>query len=167
MALDTFISGRYAHTYNSVDTGITDDDGYALEQQTVEELIDDSDAYGGTIIDWIWRGRNVTLEYTGKAYKAGSIVPYTIVSSALGILTNAANPIGRLASNLAVASVLTAVANTPAEASPASLTASKALLAPGYPVKLLFTTKLRKVPVKLQLLPYDAGSGVLRHFSMT
>jgi hypothetical protein len=164
MALDTFIAGRYAGTYNAVDVGITDD-GYTLQQELMQEVIDESDAFGGTMLDYIYRGGNAFMRFTSKAYKPGSVSPFWPFG-ALGVGMTTAAPIGRLASNIAAAMVLTAVANTPAAAAPASLTASLAILAPNYSGELLYNSKLRKVPVRLQFLP-SVSTGTLTWFTMT
>jgi hypothetical protein len=156
MALDTFIAGRYSQTYNAVDTGITEE-GYTLSQDSAAHLINNTDAYGDSIIDWVYRGGNVTLQFESKAYKAGSMTPFW-PWGAMGVMSTAAAPIGRLASDVASAMVLTSTAATPAVTSPATLTASKSILAPNSPANLLFNSKVRNVPIRLQLLPYLSSS---------
>jgi hypothetical protein len=84
----------------------------------------------------------------------------------LGVIFTAAAPIARLASAVAAAMVLTSTANTPAAASPASLTGSLSILAPNYPGSLLFDSRLREVPVRLALLP-SVNSGTGTHFTTT
>ena len=166
MALETLVAGYYSHTYNSVATGITRE-GYRLEQQVREELVDETDLYGNSIIDFVYRGGNVYLEYLSKAYKAGAITPFW-PWGALGEMFATATPIGRLASAVAAAAVLTATANTPAATSPATLTGTKAILAPGQSGSLSYNSKIREVPTRLILLPYDTGSnGSIRWFAMT
>jgi hypothetical protein len=64
--------------------------------------------------------------------------------------------IGRLRYDLSQALVLTAIAGTPAASSPATLTASQAILAANFPWKLLFGPTLRKFPLRMDLLPYTA-----------
>lgn len=156
MALDTFIAGRYSSTYNAVDVGITER-GYELQQDSSAALVNQTDAFGDSIIDWVYRGGNVALQFIGKAYKAGAITPFWPWGT-LGKLSTAAAPLGRLASDVASAMVLTSVASTPAATSPATLTASKSILAPNNPATLLFNSELRNVPIRLQLLPYLASS---------
>lgn len=163
MALDTFVAGRYSGAYNSVDVGITQE-GYTLQQDSDGELINETDAYGGSVIDWVFRGGNSFLQFESKAYKAGSISPFW-PWGALGVMLAAAAPIGRLASDAAVSMVLSAVANTPAAAAPASLTGTKSLLAPNNPASLLFNSKVRNVPVRLQLLPYLISTGTYGWFT--
>lgn len=156
MALDTFIAGRYSGTYNSVDVGITEN-GYTLTIDSSAQMINQTDAYADSVIDWVYRGGNAHLQFESKAYKAGSITPFW-PWGALGVLRTNAAPIGRLASDVASAMILTATAATPAAASPASLTASKSILAPNNPASLLFDARVRNVPVRLQLLPYASSS---------
>jgi hypothetical protein len=164
MALDTFIAGRYSGTYNSVDVGITDD-GYELEQTSSADMIDSSDAYGDSILDWVYRGGNVSLGFTSKAYKAGAITPFW-PWGAMGVMLTAAAPLSRLASDVAKSMVLTAVANTPAAAAPATRTGSLSILSPNSPAKLLYNSKLRQVPIQLSLLP-SLSSGTVTWFTQT
>jgi len=53
MALDTFVAGRYSGAYNSVDVGITSQ-GYELDVESRWESIDESDAYGLSLIDGVF-----------------------------------------------------------------------------------------------------------------
>ncbi len=59
---------------------------------------------------------------------------------------------GRLASAVAAATVFSSTSGTPAASAPASVTAALSILAPGYDVNLLYTSKVRKVPVDLEIL---------------
>jgi hypothetical protein len=156
MALDTFIAGRYSNTYNGTDTGITEQ-GYELQVEFGSEDIAESDAYGTSLIDWVYRGGKTYLQSESLAYKAGSITPFFPWNGTVGRM----GIVGRLASDVALATVLTATAGTPAAATPATLTASKSLLAPNNPARLLFNSKLRKVPIRLALLPYDSGGNII------
>lgn len=159
MSLDTFVSGRYSSTFNSSDCGITQQ-GYTLQQDSAAELINQTDAYGDSVIDWVYRGGNVFLQFESKAYKAGSVAPFWPYYT-LGKLSGSANPIGRLASSIAASMVLTSTANTPAASAPATLTGTYALLAPNSPANLLFDSRVRNVPVRLQFLPYASGSDTI------
>lgn len=165
MALDTIIAGRYSGTYDAVDVGITQN-GYELEQGSSAEMVDETDAFGGSAIDAVYRGGNVFCTFESKAYKAGSITPFW-PWGAMGVLLTAAAPLGRLASAVADAFVLTAVAATPAAAAPATLTGTLAILAPNQSARLLYSSKVRNVPVRLQFFPYDATGGTFRWFAQT
>jgi len=177
MALDTFIAGRYSSTFNSVDTGITDQ-GMELTLDSELEDIGESDAYGLTVIDGIYRGGNCFLQFNSLAYKAGSLGafwPYGGAINGAGVLgiiydpNQIGNllPIGQLASNIAKAHVLTSTTGTPAASSPATLTGPKALLAKNFNGKLLFNSKLRTVPVRLRYYPYQDGTSILRFLATT
>lgn len=161
--LGMLIDGRYACTYDAVDIGFTEN-GFDLIQSVREEVIDESDQYGGAIIDYFYRGGNCQLRADSKEYKAGSIAPYWPFGAA-GQMVVATNPIGIRASDVASAAVLTSTPNTPAAAAPATLTATYAILAPGQQSTLLFNSKLRRVPIFLQLLPYTSGSNVVWYSS--
>ena len=139
-----------------MDVGITEQ-GYELQQDSKSEDISESDAYGASLIDWIYRGGNVSLQFESLAYKAGSRTPFWPWNATLGRM----GVIARLASDVALAMVLTATAATPAAATPATLTASKAILAPNNPARLLFHSKLRKVPVRLACFPSDSGGNII------
>lgn len=153
MALGTFIAGAYTATYNAVGTGITDG-GYEVEQTAKAEMIDKSDVYGDTLLDAIYRGGECTCQFTSKEYMAGSLaVFWPWGGAAMGAFITAAMPIAVLASSIAKPLILTATANTPAAAAPATLTAPLALLAFNYPAKLLYDSRLRTLPIRLQLLP--------------
>lgn len=158
-----FIAGRYSSTFNSVDTGITRN-GYRLRQRLRAELIDETDAYGNSLIDFVWRGGAVSIQFNSKAYKAGSVTPFYSWGS-LGVLSSTAAPISRLASDVGLALVLTATASTPAAAAPATLTASKAITGPDFQGELLYDSRIREVPIELQLIPYVSTNVIW--FSMT
>lgn len=165
MALDTFIAGRYSGTYNSVDVGITRD-GYEITLDAEYEDLGETDAWGLSVIDSVWRGGNCFVQFTSTAYKAGVITPFWPFGMALGGLANAANPIGRLASDMALAFVLTSTAATPAVATPATLTVTKALLAKNSNGRLMFNSKLREVPIRLRCYP-NTASGNTSFFTLT
>lgn len=133
--------------------GVTEG-GYTLGIVTHGEEISESDAYGQSLIEIIYRGATYTLTLNSLEYKAGSIAGFSF----FGTLGTLGTPMGRLGSALAGAVVLTSTASTPAASTPASLSATRAILAPGYNVDLLFNSKLRRVPLQLRLLPSDAGT---------
>ena len=166
MALGTFIAGRYTATYNAVGTGLTDA-GYEVEQTAKAEMIDKSDGYGDTLLDWIYRGGESTIQFSSKEYMAGSLAAFwPWGGGASGTLITSSVPIATLASTVAKPIVLTSTTGTPAATAPASLTAPLALLAPNYAAKLLFDSRLRVVPIRLQLLP-STTTGVTTWFTTT
>ena len=164
MAIETPIAGAYTTTWNAVAIGFTED-GFNLSMEAKAELVNNTDLYGDTIIDLIYRGGNCYLDTVAKIYKAGSTGPWWPYG-ALGTIATSAAPIGRLGSAIAQALVLTAVAATPAAATPATLTASKAILPPDNQLSLTFTSKLRKVPLRWLALPSES-TGTITVFATT
>lgn len=163
MALGTFIAGRYSGTYNAQDVGMSRQ-GYELEVQPKEEVINESDLYGLSTIDWIERGADWFLQFESKEYKAGSLAAFLQRwggAANMGLLANATYPIARLASANAQPMILTSTTGTPAATSPATLTAASSLLAPGYNPRILFDSRLRHVPIRLALLPYTSSQNTI------
>ena len=160
MAIEIFAVGPYSGTWNAVALGLTEG-GYTITHSMKAEEINQSDLYGRTMLDYIWVGADVSCEFTCLAFTKGTPVlnPYT---ASLYQLWSTAKPIGTLASDLALPLVLTATANTPAATlGPATLTATKAVLAPNYSSTHLYDAKLRKLPLRLQFLPYTSSSTLI------
>lgn len=158
MALATFIAGAYTATYNSVSTGPSKD-GYRLTMTNSQQLIEESDTYGGSLIEMIYRGGSMRIGFTALAYSSGvnCLWPY---GATLYTLATASAPIGRLASDVALSFVMSATANTPAASTPASITATKAIIPAGFSTELLYDSRLREVPVQLQFIPTASGGTI-------
>ena len=140
-----------------MDLGITED-GYEITYTPHAEQINQSDAYGATLIDLVFRGVDVSIMLNSLEYKTGpksAIWPWGTLGT-MGV-------IGRLGSAISLSLVLTATASTPAAAEPATLTAARSILAPENNVNLLFTSKLRRVPIRFVCLPSDSAV----HFTST
>jgi hypothetical protein len=151
VTIATLIGGRYSGTLGGADLGITES-GFTIIFNPKAELINESDAYGLTLIDLFWRGIDVSTVFDSLEYKAGTITaawPWGTLG-AMGV-------IARLGSAIASSMVLTATAGTPAAATPATLTAARSLLEPGFNVSLLFNSKLRRVPIRFVNLPSDSA----------
>ena len=151
MALGTFVGGRYSSTLNSVDLGLTRD-GYTLVIVPKGEMVAQSDAYAQTLLDYFFAGCDASVVLDSLEYKAGPIAaiwPWGTIG-AMGI-------IARLASAIATSLVLSSTSGTPAASSPATLTATRAIIAPGTNISLLYTSKLRMVPIRFDLLPSDSA----------
>ena len=161
MAIETLVAGAYTGTYSTVNVGFTQS-GFELTQETKAEMVNQTDAFGDSIIDFVHRGGSVHIMFESKVFKPGAITPF-YPWGALGVMYTAAAPLGRLGSAVAAALVLTGVASTPSQSTGnlglnrviASLTASKAILPPDSNLKLLFDLKVRNVPVRLLCLPTD------------
>jgi hypothetical protein len=168
----TFIAGPYTATYNSalgggadLDLGITED-GFELEVTPFADLVR-GDNLGESIQDGVYRGKDVYLNVVIQEWSKDGVMrafnPF-IDTDALSDISEVGQ-VGRLLSNMAGVLILTAVAGTTAAATPATLTASRAIIAPGFPLKSLLATRLRKLPLRFLLLPYTDSSDVV-HYRM-
>jgi hypothetical protein len=177
--LDAFVAGNYFGFYTApfVDTlnstvynaaGLTPANamgipswigatnrGYTMHSQMDAEIVQ-GDIWGGSVADIVYRGGNMTLEWDSIAFKAGSVVPFW----PWGILGSMGS-IGRLGSVVGGSIVLVAAPGTPAAGTPAigqiiinALTAPNAILHEQYAAQMIFDSRLRKLPIKLRLLPY-------------
>lgn len=160
MSLGVFIAGAYTGQYNSVAIGITDN-GYELQWETKVDAIEKSDVYGDMMIDGVYRGVNYFMqaEFLEGTTAAGQAAFPWAAFGTPGI-------IGRLMSNVAAALLLTATTGTPAVATPATLTAPGAILAPGSNPAVQYNSRLRTVPVRFVLLPYNSA-GTIKSFTLT
>lgn len=156
---ETLIAGPYVGTWNSVALGIFAGDGGlpTLEFASTSEPIGNTSAYGKTVIDEIYQGVNPTMSMTCEEYKAGPIAAFWPYHATLWRL----GTIGVLMYTLAQALVLTAVTGTSASASPASFTASKTILLPGFATRLVYGPTLRTVPLRFRLYPFDSAGAVV------
>ncbi len=152
---EVLIVGEYVVTYNSVAIGILEGDAGlpTLSQMTKAEPIANTSKYGKSTLDAIYQGADWFAQFTCLEYKAGPLAAFWPFHATLGHM----GIIGRLYFDLALPLVLTSIAGTPAATTPATLTATRAILAPGFNTQLLFGPTLRKVPIRLQLLPFDVG----------
>lgn len=181
MAIFTnFIAGRYDGTWDAVALGMTRN-GFEIMVTPNYEQINDSDLGGESLLDLIYLGANCTVRCECKEYATGAVSPFwpftgaaTAVggsSNGLGRAFSSTYPVGRLASDLAKALVLTVAANTPAAGGgtgkPTSLTGTYSILAPGQNGQLMMNPKLRHIPLFMQLLPYPFASNDYRHFATT
>ena len=163
MAIQTaLVAGAYTSTFNAVALGLTND-GFTLTQDAKAELIQQSDQYGDSILDGIFRGGNAYVDCECKTFVAGSVTPFwPYGGGTLGVLSTTAVPVGAQLSTIAKALVLSVIASTSASGTTPQIntfTASLAILPPDANLKLLFTSKLRMVPLRFLLLP-TLSSGV-------
>ena len=192
MSIAQVVAGAYTSTYNAValtgnvasgqtsagaigtGLGFNDDNGYELEMQTHGEMIDRTDLYGQSLLDWIHQGGSVFCTFTSMTFQnlATGIKNAFYPWGAFGVMAGPGIPIGRLASRVAMPLVLTAVTGTPAQTAtgafngvppgvapgPLTLTAPLAILPPGSNLRLMYATRVRKVPCRMALLPYDQST---------
>lgn len=165
--LGAFVAGRYSAAWSSgLDLGMAKK-GFELEFAFKQELLDESDLYGATIIDGIRRGCDVFVSMELMEWKAGSkALLWPIGGGALGKIFSSAVPNGVFDSDQAQPLVLTSTAGTSAANSPATLTASKAWIAPGFNPRWAMDSRLRTLPIRMIFYPYASGSDTIA-FSTT
>jgi len=162
---ESLIVGGYTITFDSLALGIFQgEEGYpAVRQRPKSKPIANTDRYAKTKIDSITHGvdyvfKGILEEYT-KALAAGVLWPFATFGKQ--------GQVGLLKFLSAKVLILTAIAGTTAAASPATLTANKAVYADDHEPELIYAPDLRVVPIMLDLLPYDTGAGVVGSFVMT
>lgn len=159
MALGTFIAGPYTSAYASSSLGMAQD-GFQIRLRNEKELVNQSDIYGDTILDSVYRGGNCTVSLVGiefgKMGQKSAIWPFGELNNsslpAMGFL----GTVGYMdvGSSLYAALVLTAVAGTTAAATPATMTANQAVMAEQTEIEYAMTSRLRTVPLTMRLYPY-------------
>lgn len=157
----TFIAGAFSATYNAALGGAgaqslgTVEDGFDLEEINYAERVI-GDNLGESTQEHVNRGKDVFLSAVFIEADLSAVMraihPYVNVS-AIG-LQGAVNQPGLLGTNFAGILTLTAFAGTTAAAAMTSLTARKAVLAPNQSIRRLHASRLRKIPIRFQLLPY-------------
>jgi hypothetical protein len=156
----TAISGPYYGQWNGEYMGVTED-GFELEHTFYAEAVR-GDNMGDSIQDEIGRGADMSVSMTlvefaiakavNGAVAAGNIYWPTAATGLLGVM-------GDVATDLSSALVLTNVnAAAPAAGNPTSITFGLAKLANNFPVRMLFASRLRRLPLRMQCYP-QAGAG--------
>lgn len=130
-------------------------DGFVLRSIMSAEHVT-GDIWGGSVVDLIYRGGNMLMEWTSVAFRAGSVVamwPWGILGSM--------GTIGRLGSVVGGSVVMVANPLTPAAGTPAigqivinSLTAPNAVFAEDFDASIIFDSRLRRTKIRMRLLPY-------------
>ncbi len=159
--LGTFVAGRYSATFNTVDIGMTRA-GFELDFEFKHEVVNETDLFGMSTVDLVTQGADGFVSAQLKEWKAGSkAILWPLGGGTLGKVFSSAVPVGMFASDLAQALVFTSTTNTSAAAAPATLTASKSWIAPNYNPKILLMSKLREVPIRMQMLPYASSTDTI------
>jgi hypothetical protein len=158
---EVLVVGSYAVTWNAVSLGIMHgEEGVpTIIQVPKSRPINNTDKYGDSKIDSIHRGVEYWAEMVCQEYLKGltALCPWAAAFGEHGLP-------GVLKYSFAAALVFTAVAGTSAATSPATLTASKAVLADDHQTRLPFGPVLRTVGLRFDLMPYIAS---LKNVSFT
>jgi hypothetical protein len=139
--------------------GTQNDDGYILGATFQGQEVNESDAYGLTLVEAIWRGVNWRIRLRGlewnKTGLLGSMQMFGQTGSTSTLTPTLAN-IGDRWTKYCQTLLLTAILGNPPSI-PQTLTATNAGLAPQSNTEMMFTSKLRELPLEFVLLPYASG----------
>lgn len=179
MAVTPYIAGGYTVTYNALSLGNTDE-GINHEFSLNGEPIR-ADNMADAMQDMVLRGGDMYLDMVlaefGTLENNNAKGAFWHMSSTWGKYDNAM--IGRLAvgaddaNSIAKTLIMTriiAIGGGGVEQTvPATMTYKRVILAPNYPVRMLFAPRLRRVPIRFQVFPYTdvADSNAKKYFTST
>lgn len=160
------IVGAYNVTYGGTFVGQTAD-GIVIEHFVNKRLIT-GDNEGLTPQDAVFQGHEVFAELTLMEYDRAAVQdmfwPYDVATigggkqGAVGRLDVESSLVKTLLLDHVPVGNESAGVGTPAETQPTTLTASRAILAEGFPVRLLYgPNDYRFIPIRLRLYPNDDG----------
>lgn len=161
----SFIAGAYTAAYGSSPTtlGQIEDGVTASFRPSYEEIRGDN--MGDTLQDGVYRGVEVFISFTlleaDAAGLAALIWPWHATLGTMGtigrLMTNI-KTIGTPGGSLGTGSLrLTAVAGTTAATVPATRTYHLAMIPNGFDVSQLMAPRLRRTPIRLQVIPTSGG----------
>jgi hypothetical protein len=158
------VSGPYTATWGGLNLGTQNDDGYVLAATFQGQEVNQSDAYGMTLVEAIWRGINWKMRFRGLEFNRPGILAALQAFGSTGAPSTTLTPtlanIGNRYSLFAQALVLTAVLPNP-PSFVQTLTALSAIVSPQSSAEYLMTSKVREAPFEMVLLPYAATVGSL------
>lgn len=144
--------------------GILSDDGYELSCTLQGQEVNETDAYGMTLVEAIYRGMNWRCRLRGLEWKSGLLAILkefgTQGAAGDGLLNPLLANVGDRWSKYNQALVLTAILGNP-PTTPQSLTASGAAFAPNTTSSFNMTSKVRELPLEMILMPYSTVIGSL------
>lgn len=162
------ISGPYVGTFNAKHLGVMNDDGYVLTFTVQGQEVNETDAYGMTLVEAIYRGANWRCRIRGMEWnKTGLLALLQMFGQDAQVTPDgtqfdpALGNVGDRWSDYAFPLVLTAILGDPPSI-PQTLTATNACLAPQQATEMMLTSKLREMPIEMVLLPY-LGSGSFQY----
>lgn len=164
------VSGPFVGLWNADPLGTQNDDGFELSCTLQGQEVNQSDAYGMTLVEAIYRGQNWKCRLRGLEWnKVGLLESLQQFGNtgAPGTFTPILFNIGERWSDFCETLLLTAILGDP-PSTPATLTAMSAGISPQFQSSFLFTSKLREMPLEFVLLPYQATvSGTPYHVPFT
>lgn len=152
----SFIAGRYTVSYDAGAVGQIEA-GITLEHAVFKQLIT-GDNFAQTPQDGIFQGMEVFAQFALLEYNAAKAAAalwpygstYLTMDTVIGTLDVTVN---------AKTLLLTALAGTPAAATPATITMNEAVLQEGFVSSIIFDPNLRTVPLRMRIYPVNGVFG--------
>ena len=154
------MSGPYTGTWGGFTIGTNNDDGYQLACTIQGQEVNETDAYGMTLVEAIYRGQNWRARFRALEWTAGAL----LALQAFGEQAQANNfrpiliNIGDKYTTYALPLVLNAILGNP-PTTPRTLTATNAIVAPNSTSEFNMTSKMRELPLEMCLIPYATVVG--------
>lgn len=157
------VSGPSTGTWGGALFGTLSDDGYTLAATVQGQEVNETDAYGMTLVEGIYRGQNWRCRLRGLEWNTHgngllNLLQMFGQTGAAGTLTPDLANIGDRWTKYCESMVLTAILGNP-PSTPQSLTAVNAGLAPQQVSDFNVTSKVRELPLELCLIPYSTVIG--------
>jgi hypothetical protein len=152
------ISGPYLGVFHAFPLGTLSDDGYELSCTIAGQEVNETDSYGLTLVEAIYRGQNWRCRIRGMEWDKTGLLESLQTFGRVGASgSRSFNPIlsqiGQRWTNFAFPLLLTAILADP-PSFPATLTAVNATFAPNTQTLFNLTSKLREFPIEYALIPY-------------
>jgi hypothetical protein len=154
------ISGPYVSTWDGLSLGVQDDNGYEFSVTIQGQEANETDQFGMTLVEAIYRGQNWRMRNRGLEWKTGLLAALQMfgMTGAAGTLTPYLSNIGARWTAFCQPLVLTAILGNP-PTTPQTITATNAGIAPNSQSAFNGTSKLRELPLEFCLIPYSAVIG--------
>ena len=154
------VSGPYTGIWNALALGTQNDDGFVLMGTYQGQEVNQTDAYGMTLVEAIWRGLNWKLRLRGMEFNKPGILASLQAFGSSGAAGTTFTPtlasVGDRYSRFSQTLVLTSVLGAYPPTMPTTLTALSAIVSPQSNVEYLMTSKVREAPFEFVLLPYSS-----------
>ena len=156
------VSGPYVGTWGGNKIGTLSDDGYELACTIQGQEVNETDAYGMTLVEAIYRGQNWRARLRGLEWLQGMLNAlqmfgqFDLAKPLSPEITVVGDRWTRYCAPMVLNAIITGVGSP---TTPLSLTATNSGIAPNSQSAFNMTSKVRELPLELCLIPYaSAGS---------
>jgi hypothetical protein len=151
-------SGPYIGTWHAFPLGTLSDDGYEISATVQGQEVNETDAFGMTLVEAIYRGANWECRLRGLEWKQGLLDSWQMFGqTAPNTLQPTLSNIGDRWTKFCNPMVLTSILGNP-PCSPQSLTATNAGIKPNSQAAFNSTSKVKELPLTYVFIPYATGS---------